>query len=141
MATARIIWIAMLLAVGAYVVVLAALLGSNATPAVATDVATLRRVLMLMTVGLVAAVFWLRRRLPLAPLGAGRPTPDVQSVTTTYVVCWALSEAVALIGLVLGLLAQSVGEAYGFFVVAAALLVWQRPRAEHFAGRPQRRDP
>jgi hypothetical protein len=136
MATARLIWIAMLVAVGAYVVVLASLLGSNATPAVAIDVAVLRRVLMLATVGIVAAVFWLRRRLPLAAFGAERPTPDAQTVTTTYVVCWALSEAVALLGLVLGLLAQSIGEAYGFFVVAAALLVWQRPRAAHFTGRP-----
>ena len=134
--TARIVWIAMLSAVGAYVVVLAALLGSDATPAVAVDVTMLRRVLMLTTVGLVAAVFWIRRGLPLAAFGTERPTPDAQSVTTTYIVCWALSEAVALLGLVLGLLARNVGEAYGFFVVAAALLVWQRPRAEHFAGRP-----
>ena len=135
MATARIIWIALLVAVGAYVLVLAALLGSHTTPAVAADVATLRRVLMLLTVGFVAAVFWLRRRLPLAADGSERPAPDAQSVMTTYIVCWVLSEAIALLGLVLGLLAQSIGEAYGFFVVAAALLVWQRPRAEHFAVR------
>ena len=135
MATARIIWIALLVTVGAYLLVLAALLGSRAAPAVAADVATLRRVLMLLTVGLVAAVFWLRRRLPLAAFGAERPAPDAQFVMTTYIVCWALSEAIALLGLVLGLLAQSIGEAYGFFVVAAGLLVWQRPRAEHFAVR------
>jgi F0F1-type ATP synthase membrane subunit c/vacuolar-type H+-ATPase subunit K len=136
MATARIVWIALLVAVGMYVLVLAALLGPHATLPVAGDVATLRRVLMLLTVGPVAALLWLRRRLPLAAYGTERPTPDAQSVMTTYVVCWALSEAIALLGLVLGLLAQTIGEAYGFFIVGAALLVWQRPSAEHLAVRP-----
>jgi hypothetical protein len=51
---------------------------------------------------------------------------------TTYVVCWALSEAVALYGLVLGFLARSLDEAQPFFIVGAALLLWQRPRADHF---------
>jgi hypothetical protein len=133
MATLRLIWIAMLVAVGAYVLVLAALIGSDAAPAPIADVPTLRRLLMLVTIPLVAVVFWLRRRLPLADYGAKRPTPTVQTVSAMYVVCWALSESIALFGLVLGLLSHNLGEAYPFFVVAIALLLWQRPRGEHFA--------
>jgi len=48
----------------------------------------------------------------------------------------ATGEFVALLGLILGLLSHAIGEAYPFFIVAAALLVWQRPRPEHFAARP-----
>jgi hypothetical protein len=132
MTTARIIWLGMLLAVGAYLLVLVALLGSDAAPAPIADVATLRRALMFVTVTVVVVLFWLRRRLPLAAFGPDRPTPSAQDVSTTYIVCWALSESVALLGLVLGLLSRSIGEAYPFFIVATALLVWQRPRAEHF---------
>ena len=136
MATARIIWLGMLLAVGAYLLVLAVLLGPDTAPAPMADVATLRRVLMFVTIAVVAVLFWLRRRLPLAAFGPDRPTPSAQDVSTTYILCWALSESVALLGLVLGLLSHHIAEAYPFFVVAAALLVWQRPRAEHFAMRP-----
>jgi hypothetical protein len=133
MATARLIWIAMLAAVGAYLLVLAALIGSDAAPAPVADVATLRRALMLLTMALVAVPFWLRRRLPLRNYGPDRPRPSAQTVSVTYVLCWALSDSIASLGLVLGLLSHDIGEAYPFFVLAIALLVWQRPRAEHFA--------
>jgi len=134
-AAARVIWVGMLLALGAYLLVLAVLLPGNA-PAPIADVATLRRALMFVTIAVIAALFWLRRRLPLAAFGPDRPTPSAQDVSTTYILCWAISEFVALLGLILGLLSHAIGEAYPFFIVAAALLVWQRPRPEHFAARP-----
>jgi len=123
---ARIVWLAMLVAVGLYAVVLAVLLGQDGTPG---DVTALRRVFMGLAFGDFVVIYALRQRLPLD----ARPAGDAQAVLTTYIMCWALSEAVALFGLVLGILGRSFDEAAPFFIVAAALLLWQRPRAAHFA--------
>ena len=128
--TARILWLAMLVAVGLYAVVLAVLIAQSGTP---IDVTAMCRIFMVLVLGDVVVIYVLRQRLPLAALGTARPGVDAPAVLTTYVTCWALSEAVALFGLVLGFLGRSFDEAGPFFIVAAALLLWQRPRAAHFA--------
>jgi hypothetical protein len=79
----------------------------------------------------IGAIYVFRRRLPLDAL-AGEPVPAPAEVFGSYVVCWALSESVGLFGLVLGIVGRSVAEAQPFLVVAAALLIWQRPRPAHF---------
>ncbi len=131
---ARLVWGALVVSLVLYVVVLVLLLGQPGTAAV-TDAATMRYLFMGLTVANVAVIFIFRRNLPPSDAGPGRPAPDPQAVFTTYVVCWALSEAVALYGLVLGLLTRSLDQAQPFFIVGAALLLWQRPRGEHFAER------
>jgi hypothetical protein len=117
---ARIIWLALLAAVVAYVVVLAALAGRGG-PAV--DVApAVRTALQGLALAHVVAVIVLRGRL--VPLGAAPPT-----ALGAWVVCWALAEAIALFGLVLGMLERSLADAPPFLLTSAALLLWLRPRA------------
>jgi hypothetical protein len=127
--TARLIWLGLLVATGFYLLVLVVVLGAE--PAAPADVPTLRRVLMVLSLAAIAGIYVLRRRLPLEAL-ASRPSPSPQAVFSTYVVCWALSEAVGLFGLVVGFVGRSVVEAQPFFMVAAALLLWQRPRPAYF---------
>ena len=119
----------MLAATGVYFVALTVVLAAGA--AEPTDVITLRRVLMVLALANIGGVYVLRRRLPLEVLAA-RSSPPPQEVLATYILCWALSEAVGLFGLVLGIVGRSVVEAQPFLMVAAALLLWQRPRPAYF---------
>ena len=128
--TAWIIWLGMLLATGGYLLALVIVLASDPSAA-PTDVSTLRHVLMIVALVPVAAVYVVRRRLPLEASAVG-PSPSPEQVFTTYVLCWALSEVVAIFGLVLGIVGRSVAEAQPFLMVAAALLLWQRPRPADF---------
>jgi hypothetical protein len=127
--TARLTWFAMLVATGVYFMALTVIVGS--APQAAPDVTTLRYVLMAAAGVDIGAIYVFRRRLPLDAL-AGKPVPAPAEVFGSYVVCWALSESVGLFGLVLGIVGRSVAEAQPFLVVAAALLIWQRPRPAHF---------
>jgi len=112
--TARTIWLGMLAAVAVYLVVLIAVVGRGGAGGMQVEV--LRWVLgalaLLQAVGIVV----LRAR----PAGAG--------ALPVAIVCWALAESIGAYGLVLGILARDVGEGRPFLVVAAALLLWLRPR-------------
>ena len=125
--TARVVWTALVVSHPLYLVVLAGVVG---TPAPATPSGR-RYLFMLLALGNIGGVWVLRQRLPLV-----EPPPsavsDPRTVLGIYVACWALSEAVALYGLVVGLVARSFGEAQPFFIVGTGLLLWQRPRARHF---------
>jgi F0F1-type ATP synthase membrane subunit c/vacuolar-type H+-ATPase subunit K len=123
--TAQLVWAALLVALAGYLAALAALVRTPAT-ATTPDVAALRMMLYALAVPCVGAIFFFRRQL----LDAARPRH--RPVLTTYVLCWALAESVALYGLVLGILARSFGDAGPFFVLAGALLLWLRPRPDQF---------
>jgi drug/metabolite transporter (DMT)-like permease len=128
---ARIMWGSLLGAVAMYAVVLMVLLRDpSGEPTTSSDL--IRNVFMLLSLAHIAAIYVFRRRLPLEALGTARPAADPPATLTIYIICWSLFEAIPLYGLVLGVLAQSFSEAEPFFLVGAALLVWQRPRAEHF---------
>ncbi|HXJ32956.1 MAG TPA: hypothetical protein VMS22_02870 [Candidatus Eisenbacteria bacterium] len=131
---ARLVWGALLVSLVMYVVVLVLLLGQPGTPA-PTDATMMRYLFIGLTVANLGVVLVFRRNLPPSDAGPATAAPDPQAVFTTYLVCWSLSEAVALYGLVLGFLTHGLDAAQPFFIVGAALLLWQRPRAEHFAER------
>src|SRR5206468_3339463 len=59
-----------------------------------------------------------------------RAAVDPQRAISMHVVCWALCEAIALYGLVIGLVARSVEPV--FFVWGLIALLLLRPRAENF---------
>jgi hypothetical protein len=119
---ARVIWMALLVGVVGYFAALVAIAGAGGA---AVDVPpALRTTLQALAAAQTAAVVVLRGRL--APLGA-EPSPS--PALTTYIICWALAEAVALYGMVLGLLERSLADGPPFFLASAALLLWLRPRA------------
>src|SRR5262245_5468421 len=97
---ARTIWTAMLAAVVMYVVVLAIQPPRGARP---SDVAALRPIFALLSIATVGTIFFFRRQLPSS--AALTRSASSASPLTTYVICWALSESVALYGLMTGLLA------------------------------------
>jgi len=122
--TARMLWGALLAALAMYFLVLVA----QRPGARLTDVTTLRTVLAALVVPTVGMVLFFRRQLP-SPERTSEPgLPPL----TTYTICWSLSEAIALYGLVLGFVSRSLDEAEPFFILGAGLLLWQRPRAAHF---------
>jgi hypothetical protein len=122
--TARILWWAMLAALAMYFVVLV-----GQRPGVPlTDVTTLHTVFAVLVVPTVGVILFFRRQLP-SP--ERTPEPALPPLTT-YTICWSLSEAIALYGLVLGFLSRSLDIAEPFFILGAGLLLWQRPRAAHF---------
>ena len=128
--TARVVWAALVVSLALYLVVLASVVGTPA-PGEPAPPSGLRHLFMLLALGNIGGVWVLRQRLPLV-----EPPPsavsDPRTVLGIYVACWALSEAVALYGLVVGVVARSFGEAQPFFIVGTGLLLWQRPRARHF---------
>jgi hypothetical protein len=129
--TALIVWSAMLGAVGWYLGMLVFLLAQPAA-APAGDAASLRPIFFAFAVAAVGGIVFFRRRLPSADVDPTRAaTPDPTNFTT-YVICWALAESVALHGLTLGLLARRLEEALPFFASGAILLVWLRPHPRHF---------
>jgi hypothetical protein len=122
--TARMLWGAMLVALAMYFVVLVA----QRPGAPLTDVTTLHMVLAALVVPTVGMILFFRRQLP-SP--ERTPEPGLAPLTT-YTICWSLSEAIVLYGLVLGFLSRSLDMAEPFFILGGGLLLWQRPRAAHF---------
>jgi hypothetical protein len=64
--------------------------------------------------------------------GEVRPRVDQQRALVPYVICWALGDAIALLGLVVGLLGGALGTASVFFLWALGLLLVTRPQPVHF---------
>ena len=117
---ARIVWLGLVVAVAAYFVVLLVVAAREGSPVIDTRI--LGRVLLGIATMQALAIVVLRRRwlVPVPADGAAIP----------YVLCWALAEAIAVYGLVLGVLAHDVSPARPFFVASVGLLLWLRPRAE-----------
>ena len=128
---ARLVWASLLGGLAFYCVVLALLLRSgpgSPNPALADP---LRTILLVLAVGQTLAVWFVWNRV-VAPSGARDPANrvDPQRAITMHVVCWTLCEAIALYGLVIGLIARSVEPV--FFVWGLVALLLLRPRAENF---------
>jgi F0F1-type ATP synthase membrane subunit c/vacuolar-type H+-ATPase subunit K len=126
LATARLVWGALLNGVVLYGFVLWVIDSRPAPPAVDPGDSPLGGILWLAgaTSGVTAWVVF-RRSFPAA---------RGQQAFTRYVLVWALCETVGLYGLVLGILTRDLGEALPFLVAAAGLLLAFRPRLEHLAG-------
>ncbi len=128
---ARLVWASLLVAPALYCVVLVLVLRSGpGSPSPALGDA-LRTILLVLAAGQTLAVWFVWRRF-VAPSGERAPADrvDAQRAITMHVVCWALSEAIALYGLVIGLIARSVEPV--FFVWGLVALLLLRPRAENF---------
>src|SRR5436309_1644869 len=104
---ARLVWASMLAAVALYGGVLALLLGSGSespNPAFADQ---LRTILLVLAAGQTLVLWFVWRRF-VAPPGAHNPADGggPQRAFAVHVICWALGEAIALYGLVIGLIAR-----------------------------------
>lgn len=133
-ATARIIWAALLASVAMYLAVLAVLIAEPSAVPVNVDVGLLRSAFWAICVVVLGVILFFRRALPSLDADPARATsPTADAAFTIYVMCWALADSIALFGLTLGFLSRRLEEALPFLVVAVALLVWQRPRRQHFA--------
>ena len=128
---ARLVWASLLGGLAFYCVVLSLLLRSGSgspNPALADP---LRTILLVLAVGQTLAVWFVWNRV-VAPSGARDPANrvDPQRAITMHVVCWTLCEAIALYGLVIGIIAHRLEPV--FFVWGFVALLLLHPRAENF---------
>src|SRR5213080_246807 len=124
---ARLVWASLLVAPGLYCVVLVLLLRSGAgspSPALGDP---LRTILLVLAAAQTLAVWIVWSRF--VGSSGGRAL-DPQRAIAMHVVCWALCEAIALYGLVIGLIARRVEPV--FFVWGLVALLLLHPRAENF---------
>jgi F0F1-type ATP synthase membrane subunit c/vacuolar-type H+-ATPase subunit K len=120
----RALWTAYFTAVGVYGLVLVML---PADGAVAVP-APLRWALMALAVGIAALTFRLRAAFAAAPFPPGSDRAQaLVRLQTRCIVTWALCEAVAIFGLVLGFLGRDLTEFLPFAGAAAVLLYAHRP--------------
>src|SRR5262249_22929472 len=105
---ARLVWAALLGALGLYCIVLVLLLRGPGSPNLALA-GPLRTVLLVLAAGQTLATWCVWGR-SVAPSGgrAAAARGDPQRAIAIHVVCWALCEAIALYGLVIGLVARRV---------------------------------
>ena len=125
---ARLVWASLLVAPALYSVVLVLLLRSGPgipSPALADP---LRTILLVLAAGQTLAVWFVWRRF--VALSGGRAGVDPQRAIAMHVVCWALCEAIALYGLVIGVMAHRLEPV--FFVWGLVALLLLHPRAENF---------
>lgn len=97
-----------------------------------TDFGVLFTVLGVIAVLTSVASLLLRRAIVIQPLQNGTLDPEseagAQRLTQGFVVTWALSEAVAVYGLVLYLLTRQVQLMVPFIMMSACLLMFHAPR-------------
>src|SRR5437867_12657191 len=125
---ARLVWASLLGGLAFYCVVLSLLLRSGSgspNPALADP---LRTLLLVLAAGQTLAVWFVWRRF--VALSGGRAGVDPQRAIAMHVVCWALCEAIALYGLVIGVIAHRLEPV--FFVWGLVALLLLHPRAENF---------
>jgi len=125
---ARLVWASLLVAAALYCVVLVLLLRSGPgipSPALADP---LRTILLVLAAGQTLAAWFVWNRF-VGPSG-GRTAVDPQRAIAMHVVCWALCEAIALYGLVIGLIAHRLEPVFFVWTLVALLLL--HPRAENF---------
>src|SRR5213083_3770727 len=128
---ARLVWASLLVAPALYSVVLVLLLRSGTgipSPALADP---LRTILLVLAAGQTLAVWFVWRRF-VTPSGARAPADrvDPQRAITMHVVCWTLCEAIALYGLVIGIIAHRLEPL--FFVWGLVALLLLHPRSASF---------
>jgi hypothetical protein len=125
----RIVWLAFLGSLVMYAAVLLVLPGG--TPAAEELASVLRPFFTLVAVGIGVASFIVKRLALAAPASATAPasTDDAARLRAACIVAWALSEGVAVLGLVLGFLGGRAADFVPYGVVAALLLYLHRPAA------------
>jgi len=125
---ARLVWASLLGGAGVLLCRFSLLLRSgpgSPNPALADP---LRTILLVLAAGQTLAVWFVWRRF--VALSGGRAGVDPQRAIAMHVVCWALCEAIALYGLVIGVIAHRLEPV--FFVWGLVALLLLRPRAENF---------
>lgn len=122
-----VLWSGMLIAIGIYA--LACVLLVEAPDDAAGNGESLRYLFTAAALGFGGLSIWWHRRF-LAPHGP--PTLAVGELRSHSLVVWALSEAVAICGLLLGVLTHAVNEFVPFALAAAALLLLHRPSSLPF---------
>ena len=125
---ARLVWASLLVAAALYCVVLVLLLRSGAGSPSPTLGDPLRTILLVLAAGQTLAAWFVWNRF-VGPSG-GRTAVDPQRAIAMHVVCWALCEAIALYGLVIGLIAHRLEPVFFVWTLVALLLL--HPRAENF---------
>ena len=125
---ARLVWVSLLVAPALYCVVLVLVLRSGAGSPSPTLGDPLRTILLVLAAAQTLAVWFVWNRF-VGPSG-GRTAVDPQRVIAMHVVCWALCEAIALYGLVIGLIAHRLEPVFFVWSLVALLLLY--PRAESF---------
>lgn len=122
---ARVIWAALVVAVVLYYAVLVHVLRIAPEGADLPLANQLRTMLLGLAAAQTLAVWIAWTRLATPPGGNG---DGAQRAFAVHIICWALAEAIAIYGLVLGLVARRVESL--FFVWGFVMLVLLRPRAE-----------
>ena len=133
---ARVVWAVLLAAVAVHYGVLLVLVRGG-QPTSSSVLTSLLLPLLLVIAALQSAIVWFVRRRFLAvavePVSIpGEQRTDPTRIFSLHVVCWGLAEAIAVFGLVLGILARDLDTPAVFFVWSAGMLLALRPRAEHF---------
>lgn len=130
-----ILWLAFLVAVGIYAVVLFFIVTTTDVPPV-MPVETLRLVLQVIGGALAFLSLWWRRRftnqvvLDIGARPSNGPNGDpLDELTRRCVLAWAMADAIAILGLVLGILSRNVGDFVPFAAAALLVLYLNRPAA------------
>lgn len=100
-------------------------------PGIPADVSVIRPILILAAVLAAGASIWWRRRATgetqFKPLERSSAADSFERLQTDCIITWALSESVAIMGLVLALLSHDYGTFMPFAAAALALLAVHRP--------------
>lgn len=130
----KVLYFTLLATVGVYWTVLE-LLAANIEP---RDLGLVKTALLVAAAGTVGGVLSLRfgRLRPLLAEAGSELTARLAQARTYYILCFALSESVALYGFVLRFLGASRAEAAPFFVAAVGLFLLCYPQTPRIPGSP-----
>ena len=123
----KVIWFAMLSAIGSYTVVCLLVVGIQDAGRRAENDSLRYAMTGIATVLGVISVWWRWHFLSASTTQEAPAKLSFARLQSHSLVVWALSEAVAIVGLAMGLLTQSFAEFLPFAVAAAALLLLHRP--------------
>jgi hypothetical protein len=142
MITLRIIWSAILVSLGIYLVV-GRMVAPNMPPAMGDEaLGTLRIALYTLSIAtLVASRYVKKLILARGSRSAGAiqasPSPVMPRYTSAVIASLAMCESVGIYGLVLFLLGKDITDFYILLGVSAAAIAYYRPRKEELAGLDQ----
>ena len=119
----QVIRVAMLAAIVLYLLIAHLLLPHRPSPAM-----TVLCVLTFVAVMDVIALIFLRRMFLSRPVAQPVDAKALAQWRAGYLLTYALSEAIALLGLVLNALGFTIGQALPFYIAGFALILFFRPR-------------